>query len=126
MIDAEHLARGAGRRPERPLLVVDLGVPRNVDPAAGPSTGSPCSTWTHLRSSVAQAMEERRGEAAPARAIVAEEVARYRAASRARGAAPVVAALRARLEELRTAELSAGGAQFGRALPEAAGRRSTP
>jgi glutamyl-tRNA reductase len=37
--------------------------------------------------------------------LVDEEMARYRSASRARAAAPVVAALRARIEELRTAEL---------------------
>ena len=36
----------SGARTDRPLLVVDLGVPRNVDPAVGRSPGVTCSTWT--------------------------------------------------------------------------------
>ena len=71
-----------------------------------------------LRSSVAQAMEERRGELDAARDIVSDEVARYRAASRARGAAPVVAAVRNRLEAMRLAELERHRAQLAHLAPE--------
>ena len=66
----------------------------------------------HLSSAVAQAMAERRVEAEAASEIVGEEVDRYRAATRARGAAPVVAALRTRLEEVRAAELERRKGQF--------------
>ena len=52
-----------------------------------------------------RAMAGRRAELSLARDIVVEEVERYRAEDRARGAAPVVSALRARLEELRGSEL---------------------
>ena len=47
-----------------------------------------------------------------ARAIIAAEVDRFRTASRQRGAAPVIAALRARLEALRVAELERHRAQL--------------
>lgn len=115
---AAHLVAAAqvapeGSRADRPLLVVDLGMPRNVDPAAGSLPGVTLLDMDHLSSAVAQAMDERRGEAERAREIVAEEVARHRAAARARGAAPVVAALRSRLEEARTAELARRRSQFG-------------
>ena len=99
------------------MLVVDLGVPRNVDPASAGAAGVTLVDMDHLSSAVAQAVEERRGEADRARVIVAEDVARYRAAARARGAAPVIASLRSRLEETRTAELGRRRGQFGDLAP---------
>lgn len=102
LVGADHL----GARPDgRSLLVVDLGVPRNVDPAVGRRPGVTLLNLDDLRVSVDQAMESRHDEVTAARAIVADEVSRYRAATRARVAAPVIAALRARLEDLRRAEL---------------------
>ena len=47
-----------------------------------------------------------------ARAIIADEVERYRTASRQRGAAPIVSSLRSRLENLRVAELERHRAQL--------------
>ena len=58
-----------------------------------------------LSVSVSRALGDRQEESAAARAIVDDEVGRFRTASRQRGAAPVIAALRARLESLREAEL---------------------
>jgi glutamyl-tRNA reductase len=52
-----------------------------------------------------RARESRRSEVAPARRIVQQEVERFRADDRARGAAPVVSALRERVDEVRRAEL---------------------
>jgi glutamyl-tRNA reductase len=97
----------------RPRLVVDLGVPRNVEPAVGRIPGITLLDMDDLRSSVRRAMAERRAEVDRARAIVTEEVTRYREASRARGAAPVIAALRHRLEEARVTELERRRNQFG-------------
>jgi glutamyl-tRNA reductase len=111
-VDATTLAP-TGSRADRPLLVVDLGMPRNVDPAVGSLAGVSLLDMDHLASAVAQAVDDRRGESDRAREIVAEEVARYRQAARARGAAPVISALRARLEEVRTAELERQRAKFG-------------
>jgi len=101
-----------GSRTGRPLLIVDLGMPRNVDPAAGAIPGITLLDMDHLSSAVGRAMDERRGEAHQAREIVVEEVTRHRAAARARGAAPVIAALRSRLEEARAAELERRRGQF--------------
>jgi glutamyl-tRNA reductase len=55
---------------------------------------------------------ERQSEMTHAARVVDEEVARYHAARRARGAAPVVAALRARIEDLRTTEIEHRRSQF--------------
>jgi glutamyl-tRNA reductase len=97
----------AGRAgPERALLVVDLGVPRNVEQQMGALQGVTLVDMEDLRSSVDLVLRERLAETEQARSIVAEEVQRYRDTSRARGAAPVVAALRSRLEEIRAGELA--------------------
>ncbi|HVC14137.1 MAG TPA: glutamyl-tRNA reductase [Acidimicrobiales bacterium] len=95
------------------LLVVDLGMPRNVDPSAAAIGQVTLLDMDDLRSAVTQAVDERRGEAERAAEIVAEELVRYRAQSRERGAAPVVSALRARLEELRATELERHRSQLG-------------
>ena len=95
-----------------PLLVVDLGVPRNVDPDVGALPGISLLDMDTLRAAVAKALGDRAEESVAAREIVAAEVERYRTASRQRGAAPIVASLRARLESLRVAELERHRAQL--------------
>jgi glutamyl-tRNA reductase len=98
-------AAAAGRTADAPLLVVDLGVPRNVEPAAATVPGVTLLDMESLRAAVEEALSGRQGEVAHAREIVGDEMERYRVASRARGAAPVVSALRAQAEEVRRAEL---------------------
>jgi glutamyl-tRNA reductase len=96
----------------RGVLVIDLGVPRNVDPLVGAMPGVTLLDMDTLSESVARALGDRAEEAVAAREIVAAEVERYRTASRQRGAAPVISSLRARLESLRVAELEKHRAQL--------------
>jgi glutamyl-tRNA reductase len=95
-----------------PLRVIDLGVPRNVDPTVAGLDGVTLLDMDTLGALVAQALGDRREEAVAARAIVAAEVERFRTASRQRGAAPVISSLRARLESLRVDELERHRAQL--------------
>ncbi len=95
-----------------PLLVIDLGVPRNVEPEVAALDGVTLLDMDTLSASVARALGDRQEESVAARAIVAAEVDRYRSASRQRGAAPVIASLRSRLETLRVAELERHRAQL--------------
>ncbi|HUY21371.1 MAG TPA: glutamyl-tRNA reductase [Acidimicrobiales bacterium] len=88
-----------------PLVVVDLSVPRNVDPAVREVPGVELLDMDDLTEHAERALAGRRAELSGAREIVRQEVERYRAEERARGAAPVVSALRGRMEELRLAEL---------------------
>jgi glutamyl-tRNA reductase len=98
----EARAATAGRPP---LVVVDLGVPRNVDPAVAGISGIDLMDMDDLTEHAERALAGRRGELSAAQEIVREEAERFRADERARGAAPVVSALRARSEELRRGEL---------------------
>ena len=104
LLGTDHLAPSTTRM-ERPLLVVDLGVPRNVEPVVAEVPGVSLLGMDELRVAVSRVSEERHAEVDAVLAIVAEELDRYRADVRGRTAAPVIAALRARLESLRVAEL---------------------
>jgi glutamyl-tRNA reductase len=104
LLGPSHLAP-SGDRSTRPLLVVDLGVPRNVEPAVASIPGVRVLGMDELREAVSRVSVERQAEVDAVLGIVAEELDRYRADVRGRGAAPVIASLRARLESLRVAEL---------------------
>ena len=95
-----------------PLLVIDLGVPRNVEPEVATLEGVTLLDMDTLSVSVARALGDRAEESVAARDIVAAEVDRYRSASRQRGAAPIIASLRGRLETLRVSELESHRAQL--------------
>ncbi len=99
---AAALTRRTGRAD---LVIVDLGVPRNVEPDAASLEGLVLLDMDDLRAAVADAITGRQEEVAAATRIVSDEVERYRAASRARDAAPMVSALRSRAEDVRQAEL---------------------
>jgi len=89
----------------RDVLVVDLSMPRTVAVDAASVPGVTLLDLAHLRDVVNAAIQDRHEELASAEAIVDDEVTRHLEARRVRGAAPVVTALRARLEALRDAEL---------------------
>jgi len=72
-----------------------------------------------VRTSLDETARAREAEIEGVREIVSEELARYRDTSRARAAAPVISALRARLEGIRVAELERRRPQFGQLTDEA-------
>ena len=92
--------------------MIDLGVPRNVDPAVRARAHVTLLDMDTLRESVTRALGDRAEESVAAWGIVTDEVERFRTASRQRGAAPIVASLRAHLESLRVAELERHRAQL--------------
>jgi glutamyl-tRNA reductase len=92
-------------RAGRPLLIVDIAVPRDVDAAAGTLPGVTLLDMDDLRAHAEQGLAERRREVAAVRAIVEEEVRRFQELTSAREVAPLVAALRDKAEATRRAEL---------------------
>ncbi len=102
IMDRSLLAGATAARPaDAPLLVVDLGMPRNVEPSAADLAGLVLLDMDVLRAAVEDALSGRQDEVAGASRIVTDEVERYRVASRARDAAPIVSALRSQVEEAR-------------------------
>jgi glutamyl-tRNA reductase len=105
VLTATDLDRVLAARRSRPLLIVDLGMPRDVDPAVADLPGVSLLGLDDVEAFVEARLDERRREVVPVRAIVAEEVGRWVEAVTARHATPTVAALRRRAEDVRVAEL---------------------
>jgi glutamyl-tRNA reductase len=95
----------ARREPEDQMVMVDLGVPRNVEPDVSRIAGVVLLDMEDLTAAVEDAVSGRQEEVAGAARIVSDELERYRAITRARDAAPMVSALRTRVERARQAEL---------------------
>lgn len=105
MVEHADLTAAMAARPERPLLIVDIAVPRDVDPAAADIPGITLLDMTDLRRFAEIGLRGRQGEVAAVRRIVEEELVRFVETRSAREAAPLVSELRSRAEELRTVEL---------------------
>jgi glutamyl-tRNA reductase len=105
LLDADDLQAVLPARQGRPLLVVDVAVPRDVDPAVGNLAGVTLLNMDDLKAFADAGMAQRRQEVSAVDQIVTEEVERFVQLTAYREAAPVVSALRDRAEELRQAEL---------------------
>jgi glutamyl-tRNA reductase len=93
-------------RKGRPLFLIDLAVPRDLDPAIHDLDGCYLYDIDDLESVVAASLAGRRREAARAEAIVAAEAERFREWWAARDVVPAIASLRALAEEIRASELA--------------------
>ena len=93
-------------RDGRPLLIVDIAVPRDVDPRVRDLAGVTLLDINDLRTFARAGVERRAGELAAVEAIIDEELVRFRTAASARSAAPVVGALHRWAEEVRDSELA--------------------
>ncbi len=92
-------------RRDRPLFIIDIALPRDVEAAAGEVEHVFLYNIDDLQATVQENLARRANEVTRAEAIVAEEVERFAAWLRARGAIPTVVALRQRFEQVRRSEL---------------------
>jgi glutamyl-tRNA reductase len=118
-------ARVAGAmrpRRDRPLFVIDIAVPRDVEPAVGDLDQVFLYNIDDLHTIVKENLARRSGELARADAIVDEEVRRFAAWMQSREIIPTVVALRQRFESIRQAELSRLEPKLSGMPPEARAR----
>jgi len=99
-------AQEARARGGRPMLVVDLGVPRNVEPSVGSLPGVTLLDLDDIAAFVAGQMGERRAEIPAVEHIIAEETARYATSVAARSIAPLISAVYDRAERVRQNEVA--------------------
>ncbi|MDJ0866213.1 MAG: glutamyl-tRNA reductase [Myxococcota bacterium] len=92
-------------RRRRPIFVIDLGVPRNVDPAVNDLDAAYLYDVDDLGAVAEANAEERRRETIRAEAVVQEDVDRFHGWLGALQAVPTIRRLRARAEAIRGAEL---------------------
>jgi len=87
------------------LVVVDIGVPRNVDPEAGELAGITLLDMESIGDFIEHSMQGRHEAVVDTESIVAEEVARFESLNSAREVAPLVAQLYAKGDEVVAGEL---------------------
>ena len=105
VIDEDMVRLAMANRKNRPLLIVDIAVPRDVDFAVADIDGVTLLDLDDLRDWAARGQALRENESAAVRSIVAEELERFIVESTARQAAPLVAQLHERAEAVRVAEV---------------------
>lgn len=103
-------ARGTSTRA---LHVVDIGVPRNVDPAVAELAGISLSNLDDLRDWADRGLSHRAAEAERVRSIVAQEVENHLLESTARQAAPLVASMHEAADRVRAHELDRFASRLG-------------
>jgi glutamyl-tRNA reductase len=87
------------------LLIVDVAVPRDVDPAVGELSGVTLLDMDDLRAFVDAGLDERRRAAAEVQLALEDELERFVSVASAREVAPLIATLRGRAEAVRQGEL---------------------
>jgi glutamyl-tRNA reductase len=112
VLTGEDMARLAGDRKGRKLVLIDLAVPRDIDPALREFDGVWLYDFEDLERSVEQRSEARIG-AIEAEAIVLAEVREHRKDLIADHSLPELTALRVRLDEICRQELESFRLELG-------------
>jgi glutamyl-tRNA reductase len=109
----------SGRRRGESLFIIDIAVPRDVEASVGEIEQVFLYNVDDLQAIVQENLSRRSSEIVQAEAIVSEEVERFAAWRRSRGAVPTVVALRQRFEQIRLGELQRLEHKLGGLTPEA-------
>ena len=90
---------------DTPLLIVDVALPRDVDPKVNNLAGVTLRDLDHLSEWAQRGLELRAAEVDQVRSIIGEEVGRFSLDQAQRQAAPLVAQLREVVEAIRVGEV---------------------
>jgi len=93
------------QRPTRPLVIIDIAVPRDVDERASGVPGVRVYDLDQLNAHVTQSVEQRQAQVPASEAIVEEEIEAFEAWMRSLAIRPLLRDLRAKAEAIRRAEV---------------------
>jgi glutamyl-tRNA reductase len=100
LLTAEEIGDVMGEREGRPLLMIDLAVPRDIDPACRDIPGIELHDVDDLQAAVARNRAVRRAEARKAESIVEEEIQTFAVWLGSLEIRPTLAALRTRADDI--------------------------
>ena len=116
VITTDHLSSSNGQR-HGTRLIIDISVPRNVDPRVGELPNVQLYSIDQLQSVRTQGMQEREREIPRVEAIIQDEVAEYMHWLRSRQLAPIIQDLYAQASSIQQHELDKALRRLGH-LPE--------
>jgi glutamyl-tRNA reductase len=100
IVGRDELAEVMEQRGGRPLMVIDIAVPRDIEPEVRELPGVTLYDMDDLQREVARNLGSREAEARRARAIVAEEIERFSQWRASLDVVPTISALRARGDQI--------------------------
>ncbi|RIK10452.1 MAG: glutamyl-tRNA reductase [Acidobacteria bacterium] len=106
VLSFERVSKMAEERGHRPLMIIDIAVPRDVDPSAADIEGVTLLDIDGLRSFADEGRKKRATEARRGREIIAGEVTRFLEDEMAARYSGLIAALRKAAEETRADEIA--------------------
>jgi glutamyl-tRNA reductase len=118
VVSADRVRDGLHRRGDRPLCILDIAVPRDVDPSVAEMDNVFLYDLDDLRAVVSASVERRRGEMPAAEQVIVEEVEKYWQWVAGLAAVPVVTQFRDEMNRVRERELEAALRKLGDLTPE--------
>ena len=106
IIEPEAIVQAVGARPSQQILLIDIAVPRDIDPSVRDMEGVMLYDIDDLNSIVKENYHLRKEEAENAAAIVEAEVRRFMDWRDSRDKEPVVKALVDKAEQIRSAQMT--------------------
>ncbi len=106
LLDVCRVEEAMRNRPELPLVIIDIAVPRNVEPEVKQIDNVFLYNIDDLTKVSDLNRRQRKGEVQKAEEIIAAEVARFISGRQALGTRPVVSALMKKAEDIRRQQLN--------------------
>ena len=122
VLSSEVVQAAVARRDDRPLVLVDLAVPADIERSAGAISGVRLFDVDDLRAGLDDAIGSRLREVPSVEAIVEDEVERFERRYRELEVEPLVASIRRQAEEIRRQEVERALRDLGDVDPETAER----
>jgi glutamyl-tRNA reductase len=114
----EDMQRVIAARRNRPMFLIDIAVPRNIEPSVNEIDNIFLYDIDDLEEVVNANLRERMKEAEHAEALVAEEVDRMMARLKVAEVTPIIVGLQEQLEQIRASELDKVRRRYGPFSPQ--------
>jgi len=118
VVHREDVEAAQAARRHRPLFLIDIAVPRDIEPEAGRVKSVFLYDLDDLRSVAEANLRERRKEAAAAEAILDQEIRAFLEWRKSLDVVPLLVELRSRADEIRRAEVDKARRRLGPLTPE--------
>ncbi|MEZ5354159.1 MAG: glutamyl-tRNA reductase [Bryobacteraceae bacterium] len=118
ILTRDQMKKVMAARRNRPMFLIDIAVPRNIEPSASELDGVFLYDIDDLQRVVQNNVTSRQTEAGEAEKIVADEVERMIARLKARELTPTIVGLQQYLEGIRSAEMERMRGRFGNLTPQ--------
>ena len=118
VVTEEMVRKSRERRRNRPMCLIDISVPRNIDPKAGNVPNVFVFDIDDLESVISSNIREREREAERAELIVQSEVMQFQQSLRLMDVGPTIGALREKLQDVARTELQRQRNRLGALTPD--------